>query len=174
VLEFKVLGRLRVLVDGKDVPVTDAVDRILLMGLLVNANTVVDPVQVVGSVWDHEPDLPASALESADRLRAMIDELPGTTRLTRAVNGYQLTVDEELIDYSHAKGLYLAAKLQAPMQRAERLREAFALWPETFEPDVAWSREVDALMQQVVNELEEAVTTISKTTVMPDPPDPVP
>jgi hypothetical protein len=171
VLEFTVLGRLRVLVDGKDVPVTDAVDRILLMGLLVNANQVVDPVEVVGSVWDHEPDLPASALDSADRLKSMVDGLPGPVRIVRPAGGYQLVVDERLIDYWRAKDLYLEAKLLAPMQRVEALRRAFALWPDTFEPDIAWSREVDSLMRRIVDELENTVRAIGKTNVvMPDIP----
>jgi DNA-binding SARP family transcriptional activator len=168
VLEFKVLGRLRVLVDGREVPVTDPVDRILLMGLLVNANTVVDPVEVVGSVWDEEPDLPTSALASAGRLKELIDGLPGLVRLQRHANGYQLIVDEGLVDYCQAKALYLQAKLQTPMQRAELLRDAFALWPEAFEPDIAWSRDVDALMEAIVKELDDVVRTLSKSTVIPD------
>jgi DNA-binding SARP family transcriptional activator len=169
VLEFKVLGRLRVLVDGADVPVDDPVDRILLMGLLVNANTVVDPGQVVGSVWDHEPDLSASALESAGRLQAMIEQLPGPTRLTRSGDGYRLVVDERLVDYCQARDLYAAATQQDPLRRAETLRQAFALWPATFEPDVAWSREVDALMRRIVDEMEATVQTMMPN--MPNIPD---
>lgn len=156
------LGRLRVLVDGAEVPVTDPVDRILLMGLLVNANAVVDPVEVVGSVWNEEPDLPASALASAGRLRELIDRLPGPVRLQRHAAGYQLIVDEGLVDYRQAKAMYLEAKRQAPMQRAEMLRDAFALWPETFEPDIAWSRDVDALMESIVKELDDVVRAMSE------------
>jgi hypothetical protein len=169
VLEFKVLGRLRVLVDGKDVPVTDPVDRILLMGLLVNANAVVDPVEVVGSVWVEEPDLPASALASAARLKELVDGLPGLVRLQRHTGGgYQLIVDEALVDYRQAKAMYLEAKRQAPMRRAEMLRDAFALWPETFEPDIAWSRDVDALMEAIVKELDAVVRTMSKDRIPDD------
>jgi hypothetical protein len=162
VLEFKVLGRLRVLVDGVEVPVTDPVDRILLMGLLVNANVVVDPVEVVGSVWNEEPDLPASALASAGRLKEFVDGLPGLVRLQRHTGGYQLIIDPGLVDYCQAKAMFLEAKRQAPMRRAEMLRDAFALWPEDFEPDLAWSRDVDALMESIVKELDDVVRTLSK------------
>lgn len=161
-LEFKVLGRLRVLVDGAEVPVTDPVDRILLMGLLVNANAVVDPGEVVGSVWQEEAD----PLASAERLKVLVDGLSGLVRLQRHTGGYQLVVDDGLVDYRQAKAMYLESKLQAPMRRAEMLRDAFALWPADFEPDVAWSRDVDALMQSIVGELDDVVRTL--TMHMPD------
>ncbi|TDV52150.1 AfsR/SARP family transcriptional regulator [Actinophytocola oryzae] len=168
-LEFKVLGRLRVVVDGRDVPVTGAVDRILLMGLLVNANTAVDPVEIVGSVWDEEADLAASVRESVGRLEALVDGLPGTTRLRPQSGGYRLSVNEGLIDYCQAKAMYRQSKHHTPMHSAELLRDAFALWPETFEPDVAWSREVDALMRSIVDDLDAAVRTISRSSpVLPD------
>jgi hypothetical protein len=169
VLEFKVLGRLHVLVNGQDVPVTDPVDRILLMGLLVNANAVVDPVEVVGSVWDEEPDLSASPQASAGRLKELIDGLPGLVRLQRHTGGgYQLIVDEALVDYRQAKAMYLESKRQAPMQRAEMLRDAFALWPESFEPDIAWSRDVDELMESIVTELDIVVRTMTKNSIPDD------
>jgi hypothetical protein len=58
--------------------------------------------------------------------------------------------------------MYLEAKQLAPMRRAELLRDAFALWPETFEPDVAWSPTVDDLMESIVKDLDDVVRTLSK------------
>lgn len=161
-LEFTVLGRLRVVADGDEVAIPDPVDRILLMGLLVNANAVVDPVAVIGSVWQEESDLPASAHASAERLTKLVEGLPGHVRLRRHAMGYQLIVDEGLVDYCQAKAMYLEAKQLAPMRRAELLRDAFALWPETFEPDVAWSPTVDDLMESIVKDLDDVVRTLSK------------
>jgi hypothetical protein len=127
---------------------------------------------VIGSVWDHEPDLSASALESAARLQTLVEALPGHTRLTRSGDGYRLTVDENLVDYCQAKSLYEEAEHEPPLRRAETLRAAFTLWPETFQSDVAWSREVDALMRRIVDDMDATVKAISRSSILPDLPDP--
>jgi hypothetical protein len=103
VLEFKVLGPLRVVVDDEDVPIDDPVDRALLTGLLLNPNQTVSPVSVIARHLSAPvSDLPTRAVESAERLRRLIDTLPGTTRLVERQGEYVLDIDEQLIDYTKA------------------------------------------------------------------------
>lgn len=155
-LEFKVLGRLQVLVDGEEVPVTDPVDRALLFGLLVNANREVDLARIL-------PNLDPSLMgESGERLTRLVDGLPGTTRLTVSAREALLEVDEDLIDYHQAKALYAKAMRQPPERREELLGEAYALWPATFPRNAATSPEIDRLQLRVARAWEQAAREIGK------------
>lgn len=160
------LGPLRVLVDGQDIAVDDPIDRTLLTGLLLNANLVVSPVEVVRTLWAGlaalPADLPVQVARSADRVRRLVDGLPGGTRLVASTDGYRLDVDENLVDFFQAKALYDQTGNLPPLRRAELLRRAFALWPEHHEPDVAWSVAAESLMRSVVRELRAAVWALSR------------
>jgi hypothetical protein len=127
-LEFKVLGPLRVLVDNVDVPVDDPVDRALLAGLLLNPNHAVSPAE---AATQHLPGTTPvhSLVESADRLRRLLEELPGPARLVRAENRYLLRIDNALIDRTRAENLLGEARRQPLRHRSEILRRANRLWP---------------------------------------------
>ena len=133
-LEFKVLGPLRVLVDGEEVPVEEPLDRALLTALLLSPNQVVSAITAINTYLVQPGSLPWERIvESGERLRGLINALPGTTRLAQSdVPGqYVLEVDEDLIDHTRARALYDESQRQPPARRGDLLREALELWPPT-------------------------------------------
>jgi DNA-binding SARP family transcriptional activator len=133
-MEFRVLGPLEVVVDGRDRTPSAAKERALLSLLLVQPNQVVPTDRLIDELWDGEP--PASAAAGlrvlVSRVRkALADAGEGERILTQPV-GYQLVVqtgelDAERFDELVADG---RARLAAGDGAAAgaRLREADGLW----------------------------------------------
>ena len=105
-LEFSVLGPLRVRREGRDVPIARPKSRGLLALLLARANHAVTTDQLIDELWVHEP--PASA-ESAVRvhlsflrkaLRCGSDADLGPIEAT--AGGYRISVSAEAADAARA------------------------------------------------------------------------
>ena len=135
-MEFRILGPLDVLDEGKPIPVIGARQRTLLAILLVNANAVVSTDRLIDELWgETPPDGAANALQATvSRLRRALRPAAGRDGagiLTRSP-GYLLAAEADAIDASCferrvAEGR-MALAAGEPARAAALLGPALALW----------------------------------------------
>lgn len=135
-MEFRILGPLEVLDEGRPIPVTGARPRTLLAILLVKANEVVSTDRLIDELWgEAPPDGAANALQATvSRLRRALKPAAGRDGagvLTRSP-GYLIAVDSDAIDAScferRATEARMALAAGDPARAAALLGPALALW----------------------------------------------
>ncbi|MFH8790755.1 AfsR/SARP family transcriptional regulator [Streptomyces roseoverticillatus] len=165
-VEFKVLGPLAAVADGRVLPLGGPKQRTLLAMLLVNANTAVSGERLCDAVWGEAP--PASAQANIRSYAAVLRKVlspaagPGTgqgsgeERLSQGNGGYRLQVFPGEADLHRFEVLAARGRtaLAAGEHRAaaDALEEALALWRGSPFEGVAHH---DALLGEVAR-LEEA------------------
>jgi YVTN family beta-propeller protein len=115
-MEFRILGSLEVVKDGRPVSIRRGKEQALLVYLLLHANEVVPSSRLIDALWDERPPPTASKIlqNAVSHLRKEL----GEGRLVTRDPGYVLRVDDDELD----------------LQRFERLAkegrgaEALALW----------------------------------------------
>ena len=130
-MEFRLLGPIEAVRDGRSVPIGGAKQRSLLVLLLLHANEVVSRDRLIDEVWTDRP--PGTAGHSLDvqvsRLRKAFE--PDELLLTRT-GGYVLQVDPERIDTRRFERLLDEGKRANadgnPAAAREALETALALW----------------------------------------------
>ncbi|TGB00101.1 helix-turn-helix domain-containing protein [Streptomyces sp. MZ04] len=127
--EYRLLGPLEVLLDGRPVALRAAKQRALLAALLVDANKVVPADTLIDRLWDEPPDGARNALQNyVLRLRRTLSG--GVIRT--CAGGYLIDVPDEALDLHRFDALVARARAAAAAQAAERasalLGEALALW----------------------------------------------
>jgi DNA-binding SARP family transcriptional activator/tetratricopeptide (TPR) repeat protein len=132
VIRFGVLGPVQAVVDGEPVPLGGPGVRGLLAMLLLRPNEVVPVEDILDGLWGEDPPLTARTIVQnyVSRLRRQLRlvDPTGSVWIDTRLPGYQLIVDEELIDVSRATALLYRSRHEHPVRRAEMLREALALW----------------------------------------------
>src|SRR6266540_5429882 len=131
-LRFRLLGPVQVLLDDRPVPLGGTGMRGLLAMLLLEANQVVSLDRIVDVLWAHEPPESARTMVQGyvSRLRQRLATVDpsGLVRIVTNPPGYQLLVDEQLIDVTVARKLVADAWGAPAVRRAELLRRAQLLW----------------------------------------------
>lgn len=116
--QYRVLGPLQVLVEGREVPVSAAKQRILLAALLLKANTPVTADELIERLWGDNPPTGAR-----DTVRAYVmrlrNLLGGRDTIVTAPSGYVIRVEPRQLDLLHVREL---------IADPSRLHEAWALW----------------------------------------------
>jgi DNA-binding SARP family transcriptional activator len=125
VVEFRILGPLEVVRDGVPVDIVGARQRSLLAALLVRANEVVSTDRLVDELWGANP--PRTATTSLHNAVSQLRRELGDVLVTRPP-GYVLRTTDGEIDAARFEALVVGARDAEPEQRAQRLREALALW----------------------------------------------
>ncbi|GGY07641.1 AfsR/SARP family transcriptional regulator [Streptomyces hiroshimensis] len=141
-VEFKVLGPLAAVADGRVLPLGGPKQRTLLAMLLVNANTAVSADRLCDAVWGEAP--PASAQANLRSYAAVLRKVlspasgpasgsvPGGDRLSQGNGGYCLRVLPGEVDLHRFEVLVARGRvaLGAGEHRAaaDALREALDLW----------------------------------------------
>jgi DNA-binding SARP family transcriptional activator/streptogramin lyase len=129
-LEFRVLGPLRVLVDGSSVPPVGARQRALLALLLLHRGELVSTEQVVEELWGGNP--PPTAHASLRVAVSKVRRLLGTAHrdaLETLPGGYRLRVEPEQLDSYRFELLLDEARQEDDAARAaDLLEQALALW----------------------------------------------
>ncbi|MEU8585374.1 AfsR/SARP family transcriptional regulator [Streptomyces abikoensis] len=133
-VEFKVLGPLEAVADGRALPLGGPKQRTLLATLLVNANTAVSADRLCDEIWGESP--PASAHANVRSyvaaLRRVLGPASGEDRLSLGHRGYQLRVDPDELDLYRFEDLVARGRValaEGDQRRAVcNLREALALW----------------------------------------------
>jgi DNA-binding SARP family transcriptional activator len=125
--EFRLLGPLEVLVDGKPLRIAAAKPRALLALLLLNRNRVVSTERLVDELWGDEA--PALATKTLQVYVSQLRKALGPERLVTRPPGYELRVDEGELDVDRFETLAAEARASAnPKDAAAGFREALALW----------------------------------------------
>src|SRR5580765_1545803 len=127
VVEARLLGEVRVLVGGSDLPVGGPALRLVLTMLLMAVGQVVPKERLVEALWGEEPPDAESALRvNVTRLRKRL--APTGWTITNRRTGYQLDGVEHL-DLERLDRLEDEVRLAVDTdQRFEALLAATALW----------------------------------------------
>jgi len=115
-MEFRLLGRVRVLEAGRQIPISGDRQRALLVALLLRPNDLVSTDRLIDELWGESPPLrPENALQAlVSRLRRAL----GDRRLEYEAGGYRLRVEPGERDLDRFEELRAAGKPH----------EALALW----------------------------------------------
>jgi DNA-binding SARP family transcriptional activator len=158
-IEFRLLGPLEVLHDGREVPVGAGKRRALLALLLLHRNAVVPAERLIEELWDgRAPPTASKSLQvQVSQLRKELVSPAGSnggSLLTRA-GGYVLEVKADSVDIACFERA-VAEGEQAlgdgrPADAAMRLRQALALWRGPALVDFAY----ESFAQHEIARLEE-------------------
>jgi DNA-binding SARP family transcriptional activator/tetratricopeptide (TPR) repeat protein len=115
-MEFRLLGPLEVLDEGRPLELGGAKQRALIALLLLNANRIVSRDRLIDALWEEEPT--ATAQKALQVYVSQLRKLVGKDRLQTRPPGYLLRVEPEEIDLGRFQLL----------QKEGRLQEALSLW----------------------------------------------
>jgi DNA-binding SARP family transcriptional activator len=130
-VEFRVLGQIEVLADGRTVNVGHARQRSVLAVLLVEANRVVAVDQLIERLWGTAPAPkdPRSVLRTyVWHLRRALAAVGDNVTLLRHAPGYKLIVDSQQVDLHRFRGLLTRAATANDNQAATLIEQALGLW----------------------------------------------
>src|SRR5262245_56244822 len=127
VLDFRILGPLEVVEDGRSLPLGGGRQRALLALLLTRANEVVPTDRLVDELWGADPPKDsANALQyHGSQLRKAL--APSEVILTQQP-GYVVRVEPDAFDLLRFERLVAEAQDSSPERAASLLREALDLW----------------------------------------------
>ena len=126
-MEFRILGPLEVVEQGRVLPLGGARQRTLLALLLTRANEVVSADRLIDELWGAQPPRTANnALQyHVSQLRKAL--APHDAIVTQEP-GYVIRVGPDELDLLRFEALVEEAQQAAPELAAQRLREALDLW----------------------------------------------
>jgi DNA-binding SARP family transcriptional activator len=133
-VEFRVLGAVEVVADGRPLAVGGSRERAVLARLLVSANQVVAQDTLIGDLWPgDQSDGGAPALQVyVSRLRKALRSAGGDEVLLTRPPGYLLAVDPDAFDAARFEALLRSARHSAAggqhADAATTWAEALALW----------------------------------------------
>jgi DNA-binding SARP family transcriptional activator len=121
-MEFRILGPLEALEDGRPVDLGGAKQRALLAILLVHANAVVSADRLIDALWEDEP--PETAHKALQVYISQLRKALGKERLETKVPGYRLRVAQGELDLERFQRLAEGSQRQAlALWRGEPLSE---------------------------------------------------
>jgi DNA-binding SARP family transcriptional activator/tetratricopeptide (TPR) repeat protein len=130
-VEFRVLGQIEALVDGRVLDVGHARQRSVLAALLIEANRVVSVDQLVERVWGsaYAPGDPRSVLRTyLWHLRRALAATQDVA-LERHAPGYKLVMDERTVDLYRFRDLLTQAETAGDDGKtADLIEQALELW----------------------------------------------
>lgn len=135
-MEFRILGPIEVVEQGRSLALGGARQRALLALLLTRANEVVSTDRLIDELWrERAPKTAANALQyHVSRLRKLL--APSHAIVTKEP-GYLICVGPEELDLLRFERLVEEGQLSQPDVAAKLLREALALWRGPALADVA-------------------------------------
>jgi DNA-binding SARP family transcriptional activator len=124
-VEFRILGPVDALDEGRALPIGGPRQRALLALLLLNANEIVSSARLIDELWTAErPKDPPTALQNqVSRLRKALDG-----RLIGRSHGYVMRVEPGELDLERFRSLVAEAADADADKRAHILADALALW----------------------------------------------
>jgi DNA-binding SARP family transcriptional activator/tetratricopeptide (TPR) repeat protein len=129
--EFRLLGEVSALVDGREVDLGHTKRRAVLAALLVDANLTIPTERLAERVWGE--DAPPSALGTLrsylSRLRGVLSDAGAACELRRRPKGYAMQVDEARVDVHRFRMLLARARAAEEAAEASALyQRALSLW----------------------------------------------
>lgn len=157
--EFRILGPLEVLDEGRPVALSGPKQRALLALLLIHAGETLSTDRIVDELWGDDP--PRTATTSLWNLVAQLRKVLPRGVLETRPPGYLLRLDAHDLDLGTFEGLVTDARAAEPARRSALLRQALALWRGTPLADVAYEefarREIERLEELRLGVLEERI-----------------
>jgi DNA-binding SARP family transcriptional activator len=148
-MDFRLLGPLEVSEDDRPLALGGDKQRSVLAILLMHANELVTPDQLIDQIWGGAP--PARAVKNVQvyvsRLRKVLDP----ERLATHAGGYVLHVEPQEFDVARFEQLADVAARAAPSTAARKLRDALGLWRGPALADLAY----EGFAQPEICRLEE-------------------
>src|SRR5919201_2435429 len=125
-MEFRILGPLQVLDEGRELPLGGAKQRALLALLLLDPNRVVSRDRLIDKLWHtYPPDTAPTALQVyVSQLRKAL----GRDVILTQPPGYLIRVSDGELDLHRFERLVATARTEDPAEAARLLREGLALW----------------------------------------------
>jgi DNA-binding SARP family transcriptional activator len=158
-IEFRVLGPVEAVVDGRALPLGGRRLRAVLACLVLHAGETVSADRLVDAVWEADPPETAYATLQSDvlRLRRQLGEM-----LVTDGPGYRLDVPSAHVDVGRLEDLLAAGRSELVARRPERaaalLRDGLALrrGPPLADLDEAFARAAAARLDSLVLDATEA------------------
>jgi DNA-binding SARP family transcriptional activator/class 3 adenylate cyclase len=147
--DFRILGPLEVWKDGESLQLGGRRPRSVLALLLLNADHVVSTDHLVDRLWGEEP--PRTATTSLQNCISQLRKLLGADRLLTRPPGYVVRVEQDELDLRRFERLVAEANVAEPEERAQKLRDALALWRGAPLADFSF----ETFAQGEINRLEE-------------------
>jgi DNA-binding SARP family transcriptional activator len=158
-MEFRILGPLEVVEDGRPIPLDRRLSRALLAYLLLHANEPVSSDRLVDELWGE--GAPKTAVASLQNYVSRLRKSIGRERLRLSSAGYTLRVDPEQLDVARFDRLVAEAQTAPAKERAELLSAAIALWRGEPLEDLAFEEfaqaEIAQLSERLLNALEARI-----------------
>ncbi len=108
-MEFRILGPLEVLDDGRTVDVGAAKQRALLAVLLLNANRVLSSDRLIEALWGERS--PGTAQKALQVYVSQLRKALGRDRIVTRAPGYELRVEAGELDLERFESLVAEGKL---------------------------------------------------------------
>jgi DNA-binding SARP family transcriptional activator len=149
-MEFRILGPLEVVEQGRPLALGGARQRALLALLLTRPNEVVSTDRLIDELWGEQaPKTAANALQyHVSRLRKL---LSSNNVIVTKEPGYMIRVEPDELDLLRFERLVEEGQRSSPEAAARLLREALALWRGPALADVAH----ESFAQREILRLEE-------------------
>src|SRR6476659_3224887 len=126
-MEFRILGPLTAVDDGRAVELPRRKHRALLAALLLRAGELVSGDRLIEDLWGESP--PRTARDALQNYVSLLRKSLGADVLVTREGGYLLDVSPEQVDAVRFERLAAEAReIDSPDGRAAKLREALALW----------------------------------------------
>jgi len=129
-VQFRILGPIEALIDGRSAELGAPKQRGLLALLLVNRRRVMTAEQLIDGLWGETP--PASALQSLQVYVHGLRRAVGAERIETAGRGYRVVVGEDELDLDRFERALARGRAALEAGRADDaaddFREALAVW----------------------------------------------
>lgn len=135
-LEFRILGPLEVLVDGRPVQLGAAKQRAVLALLLFEGGRVVSTDRLLDALWSGEP--PATAQASLQNFVSQLRKQLGQESIETRPPGYRVPLEHAELDLARVRRLADEGRAADPPRRARLLGEALAEWRGEPLPELAF------------------------------------
>ncbi|MER7115744.1 BTAD domain-containing putative transcriptional regulator [Saccharomonospora azurea] len=125
---FRLLGRLEVVIERRNVPIIAAKHRVLLATLLLHPNEVVRNGKLAVRLWGDNPPrtIKPTLQKYVQRLRKVLDT---DDRIVTSSTGYLIRIDSDELDLVRfRKSVTRAISLTDPAERVGVLRQALNEW----------------------------------------------
>jgi predicted ATPase/DNA-binding SARP family transcriptional activator len=125
-MEFRILGPLEAVTEGRVVPLNAAKQRALLAILLLHANELVSSDRLIEDLWGGRP--PATAAKILQKYVSHLRRVLGRDVIRTASSAYELATDAGSFDLLRFEQLVQHAPAAAPAEANAVLRKALSLW----------------------------------------------
>jgi DNA-binding SARP family transcriptional activator len=125
-MEFRILGPLQVLEDGRELPLGGAKQRALLALLLLDPNRVVSRDRLIDELWDGSP--PDTAPTALQVYVSQLRKALGRDLILTQPPGYLIRVSDGELDLDRFERLVATARAEEPSEAGRLLGEALSLW----------------------------------------------